>query len=204
MPALNVLPTLGHAAGIPGCKSSAAVMRSSSVESACAAAQLIEIQALSHFREDSQTSIRRSPILDAEQRKAIAMEDCFELGFRDTRQLGALGKVIHPPERVHGFLWRGNGQIGAKEQLFGRSPLTRQPKGIVVRPRPVELRRDVGVNMRVFADDRDAIDLPGMTHVRQDHAQVRECHGHAIDVSGVGEVEVRELVRRGPLMEQDR
>jgi hypothetical protein len=43
-----------------------------------------------------------------------------------------------------------------------------------------------------------------MAHVRQDQAQVRKCHGHAIDVPGVGEVEVRELVRRGPLMEQDR
>src|SRR5829696_6207214 len=112
----------------------------------------------------------------------------------------AFGKVIYPPERIHGFLRSGNGQIRAKEQLVGSSPLARQPEGIVVGPWPIELRRDVRVDMRMFANDCDAIDLPGMSHVGQDQAQRWECHRHSIDVPGVSVVKVGELVRRGSLM----
>ena len=113
-------------------------------------------------------------------------------------------RVIDAVEGVDGFLRCGDRVVGTEEEFVEDVPFGGVTHGVVVGPGAIEVGGDIGIDVRMFADDDIAVDLPRVGHVGQDHLEVREGGGDAIDMAGVSEIEIGESDRRGALVEEDR
>src|SRR5205807_9435087 len=102
------------------------------------------------------------------------MDNCLQRISVQRRQIAPLGNVDSRQQPVDRLLWSGYRKIAAKEQLVEHTPLGGQAEGVILRPRSIELSRDVRIDVRVFANDGNGVRLPWMADVRHHNAQVRE------------------------------
>src|SRR5436309_9393090 len=78
------------------------------------------------------------------------MDNCLQRITVQRRQIAPLGNVDSRQQPVDRLLWSGYRKIAAKQHLVEHAPLGGQAEGVILRPRSIELSRNVRIDVRVF------------------------------------------------------
>lgn len=113
---------------------------------------------------------------------------------RCPRNLRAFEYVDQEPEDVKRHLRRGNWVIGTEQKFVKHTPFGHVAHRVVIGPWPVKIGPDIREEITVFTDHHEAIDLPGVTRVREHHLQVWKGGGDPVDVTWMRKIKIGELL----------
>src|SRR5438445_4563081 len=93
----------------------------------------------------------RSPIVDGEMAKTVAMNDPLERIPGNFRQVGSLCGFVNPQEMIDGFLRGRYRKVRTQEQFLQYVPFCGETQAIIERPGAVEQPRNIGIDVGVFS-----------------------------------------------------
>src|SRR4051794_1551120 len=111
------------------------------------------------------------------------MDKLFDLPLIEARKFCAIDHRVQLMQSVEGGIDRGERIIRSEEQLMPNAVFLDEHQAVKELPRPIVQRADVGIDVRMLADDGDALAFVGMAEMSQDEFYLRKSGGDIVQPS---------------------